>query len=117
MEGLKIEADGSRFLSRKKPTMDDVAELAKVCKATVSMVMSHDSRISAKTRQKVLEAVDSLNYKVNETARALSLRRTEKRTAASLSSGSFVPWANKKVKEESSQLMPDRPLSTVVIQP
>lgn len=84
MEGLITEKSELRFMNKKKPTMDDVAELAKVCKATVSMVMSHDSRISRKTRKKVLGAVNRLNYKVNETARALALRRKEKMTVASL---------------------------------
>ncbi len=59
----------------KKPTMDDVAKRARVCRATVSMVMSNDSRIKGETRERVLEAVGLLNYQVNETARALALRK------------------------------------------
>ena len=63
---------------KKRPTMDDVAKRAKVCRATVSMVMSNDSRIKGETRERVLEAVGLLNYQVNETARALALRKRVK---------------------------------------
>ncbi len=65
-----------RFTPR--PTMSDVAGMAGVCRATVCMVVNHDPRVSEKTRQKVLTVVDQLNYRVNETARALSRCRTEK---------------------------------------
>ena len=61
--------------SKAKPTMEDVAEMARVCKATVSMVMNNDPRITQETRQRVLTVVDKLKYQVNETARALARRR------------------------------------------
>ena len=64
--------------NKGKPTMDDVAVLAKVCKSTVSMVLSNDTRITEGTRQRVLEVVKSLNYQVNQTARALALRKNKK---------------------------------------
>jgi hypothetical protein len=64
--------------NKKRPTMDDVAKRARVCRATVSMVMSNDSRIKGETRERVLEAVGLLNYQVNETARALALRKKDK---------------------------------------
>ncbi len=78
---------GIRSLSRNKPTMEDVAERAKVCKATVSMVMSNDPRITEETRQRVLEVVKSLNYQVNETARLLARCRKVKMNAASFGLG------------------------------
>lgn len=64
--------------NKPKHTMEDVAELAKVCKSTVSMVLSHDSRITEETRERVLGIVKQLNYQVNQTARALALRKREK---------------------------------------
>jgi transcriptional regulator with XRE-family HTH domain len=73
-----IHSNERKLNGKGKPTMEDVAERAKVCKATVSMVMSNDSRITEATRQKVLETVKTLNYQVNQTARALALRRKPK---------------------------------------
>jgi hypothetical protein len=75
LKTISNELDGK---GQARPTMDDVAELAKVCKATVSMVMSNDSRITEETRLRVLETVKNLNYQVNQTARALALRRKRK---------------------------------------
>lgn len=64
------------------PTAADVARLAGVSKATVSYVLSGrrsgDTRVSDETRQRVLDAVRSLDYAPNQSARALSRRRTER---------------------------------------
>lgn len=66
----------------KVPTALDVARLAGVSKATVSYVLSGrrsgDSRVSEETRQRVLDAVHTLGYAPNQSARALSRRRTER---------------------------------------
>src|SRR5699024_1473417 len=52
--------------------MRDVAELAGVSVATVSMVINHkDERISKKTREKVDEAIEALNYEPNRFAQML----------------------------------------------
>jgi transcriptional regulator with XRE-family HTH domain len=63
-------------------TMFEVGEMAGVSKATVSMVLNNDPRITAATRQRVLAAVQALRYEVNESARALSLKRREKQFQA-----------------------------------
>jgi len=56
----------------KRATVSDVAALANVSSATVSNVLGNRSgKVSAKTRQRVLEAIDSLNYTYNETAATL----------------------------------------------
>jgi LacI family transcriptional regulator len=66
----------------KRPTQVDVARLAGVSRATVSYVMNDqgDSRvpISEETRQRVLNAIEELNYQVD--ARAQSLRSGDTKT-------------------------------------
>ncbi|WP_162606281.1 LacI family DNA-binding transcriptional regulator [Jiangella asiatica] len=64
------------------PTAADVARLAGVSKATVSYVLSGrrsgSARVRDETRQRVLEAVRSLDYVPNQSARALRRRKTER---------------------------------------
>lgn len=59
-----------------KVTMQNVAELAKVDKATVSRVIRGDARISEKTRNKVMKAVRELNYRPDLNARHLSTNKS-----------------------------------------
>lgn len=61
---------------RALPTMRDVAAKAGVSAMTVSRVLHDDDRISPPTRQRVLDAVESLGYRRDETARNLRLGRT-----------------------------------------
>jgi hypothetical protein len=63
----------------KSPTMRDVAALAEVSLTAISMVMNNDPRIAEMTRRKVLAVVENLNYRMDENARALSLKKNEKR--------------------------------------
>lgn len=58
-----------------RPTMRDVAALASVSTMTVSRVLRDDPGTSRQTREKVLEAVDVLGYRLNENARTLRLGR------------------------------------------
>ncbi len=78
MEELRIGDFGIRNSEKARPKMEDVAEMAKVCKATVSMVLNNDSRITEETRQRVLVVVKKLDYQVNEKARALALCKRSK---------------------------------------
>jgi LacI family transcriptional regulator len=56
----------------KRATVADVAALANVSAATVSNVISNRTgRVSAQTRQRVLDAITELNYTYNETAATL----------------------------------------------
>lgn len=56
--------------------MQDVALVAGVSVKTVSNVLSDYEHVSAKTREKVLAAVATLNYEINVSARNLRVGRT-----------------------------------------
>ncbi|WP_019911290.1 LacI family DNA-binding transcriptional regulator [Paenibacillus sp. HW567] len=57
-------------------TIKDVAKLAGVALSTASYAMNGDSKVSAKTREKVLEAARQLNYQKNGFAMDLKRSRT-----------------------------------------
>ncbi len=59
---------------KKRPTQADVARLAGVTQATVSFVLSDSGAISvpAETRQRILNAVETLGYRPNALARGLA---------------------------------------------
>ncbi|WP_150268337.1 LacI family DNA-binding transcriptional regulator [Paenibacillus tepidiphilus] len=57
-------------------TIKDVAKLAGVALSTASYAMNGDSKVSAKTRAKVLEAARTLNYQKNGFAMDLKRSRT-----------------------------------------
>lgn len=63
-------------MKNKQATMQDVARRAGVSMMTVSRVLntqsSGNSKVRSSTRQKVLEAVEALNYKPNISARSLA---------------------------------------------
>ena len=61
----------------KNVTIYDVAKQVGCSTATVSLVLANDKRIQPKTAAKVLEAVESLGYKPNYTAKSLSTKRTD----------------------------------------
>src|SRR5690349_13362148 len=62
----------------RRATMADVGRLAGVSSSTVSFVLNENSgqTISNRTRKRVLEAVATLDYRPNRTARGLRTRRT-----------------------------------------
>lgn len=57
-------------------TIKDVAKKAKVSITTVSMVLNNNPKISEATRQKVLKAIQELNYYPRRMARGLVSRKT-----------------------------------------
>lgn len=62
---------------RLRVTINDVARLAGVSKATVSYVLNNDwSHVSAETAERVYAAMRKLNYRPNAVARSLVRRRT-----------------------------------------
>lgn len=60
----------------KAPTVYDVAELSGVSIATVSRVLRSPSAVREQTRERVLDAVQSLGYVPSASARGLAARRT-----------------------------------------
>lgn len=59
-----------------RPTIRDVARAAGVSVATVSYVLNDSATISLETRQKVLQAVQELDYHPNSFARGLANKKT-----------------------------------------
>ena len=70
-------------------TLKKVAERAGVSRTTVSLVVNRvqGSRVSERTRQRVLAAIRDLDYQPNLIAQRLSLRKTD-------SIGLFIPFAS-----------------------
>ncbi|MDV6331903.1 LacI family DNA-binding transcriptional regulator [Asticcacaulis sp. 201] len=64
-------------MSAGKPTIDDVAALSGVARATVSRVLNGGPNVREEVRQRVLKAVDKLQYKVNMQARFLAGGKTQ----------------------------------------
>ena len=58
-------------------TIRDVAQLAGVSPATVSKVLNGTSYVSTATRDRVLAAIDKLNFRPNSIARSLKKNRTQ----------------------------------------
>lgn len=58
-------------------TIYEVSKLAGVSLATVSRVMNDNARVSDKTKQKVVDAMTTLGYRPNATARSLASNRSD----------------------------------------
>jgi LacI family transcriptional regulator len=56
----------------RRPTIDDVAAVSGVARVTVSRVINDEPSVRATTRQRVLDAIEQLGYKVNVQARNLA---------------------------------------------
>src|SRR3954468_22802477 len=63
--------------SRRGPTIRDVARRAGVSAATVSRVLNDSPLVVEPTRLRVKAAVDELGYRLNATARTLSIGRAQ----------------------------------------
>jgi LacI family transcriptional regulator len=59
-----------------KPTIDDVAALAGVARASVSRALNNHPNVRPELRDKVMRAVDMLGYRVNVQARSLAGGKT-----------------------------------------
>lgn len=67
---MKTVLSGSVAVERRglKPTIKDIAKLARVSKGTVSRVISGSESVSKKARDAVLYAVSALHYRPNGVA-------------------------------------------------
>jgi LacI family transcriptional regulator len=63
-------------MNSRRPTIDDVARLAGVSIKTVSRVFNRAANVRGETRDKVVAAADSLDYRPNLSARQLASNRT-----------------------------------------
>lgn len=59
-----------------QPKLDDVAKYAGVSTATVSRCLNQPDQVVAKTRDRVLKAIDKIGYRPNFSARALAAGRS-----------------------------------------
>lgn len=59
-----------------QPTIKDVAKLAGVSISTVSRVMNNSKPVSPEARRKVLDAINKLDFKPNELARSLVMKKS-----------------------------------------
>ena len=57
-------------------TIYEVSKLAGVSLATVSRVMNNSGKVTVKTRQKVLDAIEELGYRPNSMAQSLASKRS-----------------------------------------
>ncbi len=72
-----VELDGSSPAQRNRATLEEVAELAGVSRATVSRVINGKPRVSHDTRVAVERAATRLGYVPNRAARSLVTRRND----------------------------------------
>ena len=62
--------------AKSKVTITDVAKAAGVSNSAVSYALNGKPGVSEKTRKRVLEVADSMGWKPNSAAKALSVART-----------------------------------------
>jgi LacI family transcriptional regulator len=60
----------------KRISIQDIAERAGVGKGTVSRVLNNDPHVSAQTREKVLRAIEEVNYRPSFSARHMRTQRS-----------------------------------------
>lgn len=63
-------------LTKRNPTIYDVADLSGVSISTISRVLNSPDKVNVETRQKVLDAIDALGFVPKAEARARALRQT-----------------------------------------
>jgi len=61
---------------KKKPTIKDIAKIAKISPTAVSMALNDRPRIGSETRKKILRIAKELNYQPNYVARSLVIKRS-----------------------------------------
>ena len=87
---------------QQRPTIHDVADRAGVSPATVSRVVNETGQTADDTRERVVEAIDTLGYRPSRTAKALSQGTT--RTIAVAVPTFTTPFHNELLKGIRSRL-------------
>lgn len=62
---------------RQKMNIKEIAKEAGVSVATVSRVLNHPETVAPKTKKRILELMDEMNYKPNWFARGLNFKKTD----------------------------------------
>ncbi len=65
-----------RLHENRKPTINDVARLAKVSKKTVSRVINHSPFVKAETRERINKIIEETGFSPDPQARGLAFRRS-----------------------------------------
>ncbi len=73
-------------------TLQDIADMLKLSKSTISRALSGDPRVAEDTRERVAALARHMGYTPNPTARALATRRTN-------TIGLAVPWAPRSLSD------------------
>jgi DNA-binding LacI/PurR family transcriptional regulator len=80
MTGMAVRREGNdrppASPSRRKPTINDVAQMAGVSFGTVSRVLNDAPDVSASTRERVLQIIKDIGYRRNRAATALVTSRS-----------------------------------------
>ena len=72
----RVLSNRAAVIGMNRPTMEDVAERARVSRALVSLVMNDSPQVSDEKRRSVLQAARELGYRPNLIARILAQQRT-----------------------------------------
>ena len=75
--GKQTRKPWTRKQSVKRVTLYDVATRAAVSYQTVSRVINNSPHVAPDTRERVLQAIEALDYRPNEAARSLNTRRSQ----------------------------------------
>jgi DNA-binding LacI/PurR family transcriptional regulator len=103
--------DVKRSMPFRRPTINDVASLSGVSKATVSNVVRGTGSVSAATRARVLEAISALGYRPNASARNLVRQRTD---ALGVIAGNLGNAFDAELVERIEQAASERRFTTLV---
>jgi DNA-binding LacI/PurR family transcriptional regulator len=90
-------------MTAQRPVMHDVARLAGVSHQTVSRVLNSHPNVSAATRQRVMVAMEQLNYRPNAFARGLVTRRSGRIGVMSFDSRLFGPGSTLRAIERAAR--------------
>ena len=94
----------------KKITIKDVAQHANVSQATVSRVLNNNPKVSSSNRERVMVAIDELEYKPNYFSQALASNRSSSigmvvRTLGGYFYSEFMCAAESTLRESGQQLI------------